>query len=168
LPEIIKLPVVGKPDNPIQLDHEILYPAGINILKWNMRGTSVIIWGDRSLSQNATFKFYHKRNLLSQYEIDLLEGFDFTIFDINDSTTDDLIIAALMDYFRPEWVKRAIRGSAPFGGSYPACTINMGPDINTDAVRGAGEAKVEIALRLADTLERLRIFIGPMGLAEGA
>ena len=168
LPEIIKLPVVGKPDNPIRLDHEILNPAGINILKWNMRGTSVIIWGDRSLSQNATFKFYHKRNLLSQYEIDLLEGFDFTIFDINDSTTDDLIIAALMDYFRPEWVKRAIRGSAPFGGSYPACTINMGPDINTDAVRGAGEAKVEIALRLADTLERLRIFIGPMGLAEGA
>ena len=168
LPGIIKLPVVGKPDDPIQLDHEVLNPAGINILKWNKAGSSVIIWGDRTLSQSATFKFYHKRCLLSQYEIDLLEGFDFTIFDINDAAGDALIMAALQDYFRPEWVKRAIRGNSFVGGSYPAAQFDMGPALNTEAVRLAGETKVSIALRLADTLERLRIYIGAMGLSEGA
>lgn len=167
IPEIVELPVVGKPENPIQLDEEVLNPSGINVLKWRMGGNYVIQWGDRTLSQSPAFKFYHKRAMFSQYEIDLLEGFDFTIFGINDPTADADVIATLHDYFLPEYNKRAIRGSSFVGGQNPAAIFKMDSENNTDATRALGDQIVEISLRAADTIERLRIFIGPMGLVEG-
>lgn len=168
LPDVVELPVVGKPESPLPLDEETLNPAGINVVKWRNGGNVVILWGDRTLAQTAAFKFYHKRCLLSQYENDLLEGFDFNIFEINDPINDAAVLAALHDYFLPEWRKRAIRGTSFVGGTNPAAIFKMDAENNTDATRAAGDQIVEISLRLADTVERLRIFIGAMGVVEGS
>jgi len=167
LPDVIELPVVGKPENPTQLDEEVLNPSGINVVKWKQGGVYVILWGDRTLAESTAFRFYHKRAMLSQYEIDLLEGFDFTIFDINDPEADADVLAVLHDYFLPEYRKRALRGAAFINGQNPAAIFKMDAENNTDATRGDGDQIVEISLRLADTIERLRIFIGPMGVVEG-
>ena len=167
LPDVLELPVIGKPENPTKLDEEVLNPAGINMVKWIQGGNTVILWGDRTLAQTTAFKFYHKRCLLSQYEIDLLEGFDFTIFGINDPEADSEVLAALHDYFLPEYRKRAIRGTSFVGGPNPAAIFKMDEDNNTDATRAQGDQIVEISLRLADVIERLRIFVGAMGVVEG-
>lgn len=167
LPDILELPAVGKPEDPLPLDEEVLNPAGINVIKWRQGGSVVILWGDRTLAQTTAFKFYHKRCLLSQYEIDLQEGFDFTIFGINDPEADAEVLAALHDYFLPEYRKRAIRGTSFVGGPNPAAIFKMDEDNNTDATRAQGDQIVEISLRLADVIERLRIFIGAMGVVEG-
>lgn len=167
LPDVVELPVVGRPENPIQLDEEVLNPGGVNVVKWQSGGNTVILWGDRTLSSSSAFKFYHKRCMLSQYEVDLLEGFDFAIFEINDPEADADVVAAFHDYFLPEFRKRAIRGSSFVGGQNPAAIFKMDAENNTDATRAAGDQIIEVALRLADTTERLRIFIGPMGLVEG-
>jgi hypothetical protein len=168
LPDVVELPVIGKPEAPLPLDEEVLNPAGINLVKWQPGGRTVILWGDRTLAQTTAFRFYHKRTLLSQYENDLLEGFDFTIFEINDPIEDAKVIAALHDYFLPEWRKRAIRGSTFVGGLDPAAIFKMDAENNTNATRAAGDQIVEISLRLADVIERLRIFIGEMGVVEGS
>lgn len=168
LPKIVELPVIGKPENPRFIDEEITNPAGINLIKWNRGGGVAIMWGDRTLSQSSNFKFYHKRALLSQYENDLLQGFDFAIFEINDPIKDQDVIAALVDYFLPEYRKKAIRGDSFLGGQNPAAIIKMDSSNNTNATRAAGDQIVEISLRLADTVERLRIFIGPQGIVEGS
>lgn len=168
LPDVVELPVIGKPESPLPLDEETLNPAGINVVKWRNGGNVVILWGDRTLAQTAAFKFYHKRCLLSQYENDLLEGFDFNIFEINDPINDAAVLAALHDYFLPEFRKRAIRGSSFVGGTNPAAIFKMDAENNTNATRDAGDQIVEISLRLADTVERLRIFIGAMGVVEGS
>jgi hypothetical protein len=168
LPKIVELPVVGKPDNSLWIDEEVTNPAGINLIKWKRGGGVAIMWGDRTLSQNSNFKFYHKRCLLSQYENDLQQGFDFTIFEINDPIEDQNVLAALHDYFFPEYNKRAIRGDSFVGGQNPAAIFKMDSSNNTVATRAAGDQIVEISLRLADTIERLRIFIGPQGVVEGS
>jgi hypothetical protein len=167
IPEVVELPAIGRPESPKPLDEEVLNPSGINILKWKQGGSYVIQWGARTLSQNPAFKFYQKRTMLSQYENDLLEGFDFTIFDINDPISDADVVAVLHDYFLPEYNKRALRGTSFVGGQDPAAIFKMDAENNTDATRAAGDQIVEISLRLADTIERLRIFVGPMGLVEG-
>lgn len=168
IPQIVELPVVGRPDNPIQLDEEKLNPAGINVLKWRQGGSVVIQWGDRTLSRNNVLKWLHKRYMLSQYGNDLQEGFDFTIFEINDPIEDTDVIASLHDYFLKEYRKRAIRGSSFIGGDNPAAIFKMDSDNNTDATRGQGDQIVEISLRPADTIERLRIFLGAMGVVEAS
>jgi hypothetical protein len=168
IPQIVELPAVGRPEDPIQLDEEKLNPAGINVLKWRNGGRVVIQWGDRTLSQNNVLKWLHKRYLLSQYGNDLQEGFDFTIFEINDPIEDAQVVASLHDYFIPEWRKRAIRGSTFVGGQNPAAIFKMDSDNNTDATRGQGDQIVEVSLRIADTIERLRIFLGAMGVVEAS
>lgn len=167
LPEVLELPVIGRSSMPVPLDEEILNNSGVNLIKWRNGGNVAILWGDRTLSTSKTFKFYHKRTLLSQYEIDLLEGFDFSIFEINDPEQDADVLAALHDYFLVEWrPKRAIRGTTFVGGSNPAAIFKMDADNNTDATRAEGDQICEISLRLADTVERLRFFVGAMGVTE--
>lgn len=168
IPQIVELPVVGRPEDPIQLDEEKLNPAGVNVLKWRNGGRTVIQWGDRTLSRNNVLKWLHKRYLLSQYGNDLQEGFDFTIFEINDPIEDADVLASLHDYFIKEYRKRAIRGDTFVGGRNPAAIFKMDTDNNTDATRAQGDQIVEISLRLADTIERLRIFLGVMGVVEAS
>jgi hypothetical protein len=167
LPEVVELPAVGKPESPTPLDEEVLNPAGINVVKWRPGGNVVIQWGDRTLATTTAFRFLHKRRMLSQYEIDLQEGFNFTIFEINDPIEDQKVLAAVHDYFLPEWRKRAIRGNTFVGGNNPAAIFKMDEDNNTDATRAQGDQILEISLRLADTTERLRLFVGAMGVVEG-
>lgn len=167
-PLIIRMPVIGRAEAPERMDEEVLNPAGINVYRWTPGGGILIAWGDRTLDDSTAFRFYHKRVLLSQYEHDLQEGFDFAIFQINDPISDQRILAAMYDYFLPEWRKRAIRGETFVGGSNPAAIFKMDEENNTDATRAQGDQIVEISLRLADVTERLRIFIGSMGVTEGA
>jgi hypothetical protein len=167
-PLIIRMPVIGRAEAPERIDEEVLNPAGINVYRWTPGGAVLIAWGDRTLDDSTAFQFYHKRMLLSQYEHDLQEGFDFAIFQINDPISDQRVLAKLYDYFLPEWRKRAIRGDTFIGGKNPAAIFKMDAENNTDATRAQGDQIVEISLRLADVTERLRIFIGQMGVTEGA
>ena len=65
-----------------------------------------------------------------------------------------------------EYRKRAIRGDGFVGGTNPAAIIKMDEENNTDATRAQGDQIIEVSLRLADTVERLRIIIGALGLTE--
>ena len=142
------------------LDEEFLNPIGINVIK-KLKG-NFIIWGDRTLWVDPTWKWKHQREQMSYYEQTLEEAYDWIIFMINDKATQDMARGSLKSFFLPEWRKRALRGDI----FNDAATIKIDDENNTDATRAAGDMNAEVVLQLADTVERFVITIGKMGIFE--
>jgi len=155
LPRLLRLPTGDR-----KLNEELLNPAGINVIK-KSRG-NFILWGDRTTHLDPTWKFAHQREQMSYYEHVLLENFDWIIFTINDAISDKQAETALIQFFMPEWSKRALRGAS----FQEACVIKVDDELNTNAVRANGDKIASISLRLADTTERFIIRVGKMGVFE--
>jgi len=156
LPAVIKIPT-----GEAILDEESLNPVGIQVIK-KIRG-NFVIWGDRTLSTNPTWKWKHQRELMSHYENVLRENFDWIVFAINDPDEQTNAISSLVQYFLPEWrPKRAIRGDT----FKQAAIIKVDSENNTDSTRAGGDMFAEISLKLADTVERFIIKIGKQGIFD--
>jgi hypothetical protein len=143
------------------LDEEYLNPLGIQIIK-KVKG-NFIIWGDRTLALDPTWKWKHQREMMSYYENVLRENFDWIIFAINDSVEQKRAHTALRSFFLPEWQpKRALRGDT----FEQACLLKIDDENNTNLTMSSGDLNALIKLRLADTVERFNISIGKMGIFE--
>lgn len=142
------------------LNQELLNPAGIGVIL--KKKGNFVLWGDRTLHVDSNWRFAHHRELMSYYEHVLQEAFDFIIFSINDADSDRDALTALRSFFQPEWVKRALRGKT----FNEAALIKVDDELNTDAVRAAGDKKASVSLRLADVTERFEITIGKSGVFE--
>jgi hypothetical protein len=158
-----KLPrLLDIPTGDALLNEEQLNPVGVTVIK-KSTGGNFIIWGDRTLSTDPTWKWKHQREQMSYYEHVLQESFDWLIFMINDKENEKLALAALKSFFIPEWLpKRAIRGDT----FDQAAIIKLDDELNTDATRAAGDMIAEVKLRLADTVERFIIRIGKQGIFD--
>ncbi|NNL18786.1 MAG: hypothetical protein HKP37_08620, partial [Boseongicola sp.] len=157
LPQVLKVTTGEK-----ALNEEILNPAGLQVIK-KVKG-NFVIWGDRTLYLDPTWKWKHQREQMSYYENVLRESFDWIIFAINDPITENLAKVTLRSFFEPEWVKRALRG-ATFND---ACVIKIDGENNTNATRAAGDMYADITLRLADTVERFIMRLGKAGIFDDA
>lgn len=155
LAKVLKLPT-----GDAQLNEELLNPVGVAVIK-KLKG-NFVIWGDRTLNLDPDWKWKHQRELMSYYEHVLQENFDWIVFAINDPDTEKLALAAMQNYFQPEWVKRALRGKT----FQEAAIIKIDAELNTDATRAAGDMVAEIKLKLADTVERFIIRVGKQGVFE--
>ncbi|RLE17971.1 MAG: hypothetical protein DRJ65_22025 [Acidobacteria bacterium] len=155
LPGVLKLPT-----GDTILDEEYLNPLGLNVIK-KLKG-NFVIWGDRTLWVDPTWKWKHQRELVSYYEQTLEEAFDWIIYMINDKETQDQARGSLKSFFLPEWRKRALRGNT----FDEAATIKIDDENNTSVTQAAGDMHAEVALQLADTVERFVITIGKMGIFE--
>lgn len=159
LPKLLKIPTGDR-----KLDEELLNPAGIGVVR--KKQGNFVLWGDRTAHRDPAWKFKHQRELMSYYEHVLQENFDFIVFAINDAASDRTAETALLAFFLPEFTKRAIRGTTFVGGSDPALILKVDAELNTNAVRAAGDKIAEVSLRLADTVERFIIRIGKQGIFE--
>lgn len=157
LSKVLKLPE-GLEDK--VLDEESLNPIGINVLKKN-KG-NFILWGDRSLSIDPAFKFKHHREQLSHYENTFLENYDFIIFAINQSKTQNQLISTFIAFFAPELAKGAVVGDSV----QDAIRLKIDDENNTDATRAEGDLYAELQPKLADTVERFIIKINKRGVEE--
>lgn len=161
LPRVISLPTVGTATAPtVPLNEELLNPQGVAVTKW-VKGNA-ILWGDRTVSVDPAWKWKHQREQMSHYENILRESFDWIIFAINSNDTRGLLKTALLDMFRKEWKKQALRGKT----EAEAYSIKIDDEINTNATMAAGDLNCEIKLRLPDTVERFVIRIGKAGIFE--
>jgi len=157
LPKILKLTTGDK-----VLNEEYLNPLGINVCK-KVKG-NFILWGDRTLWLDSTWKWKHQREQMSYYEHVLMENFGWIVFAINDTASQTRALTSLNDYFLKEYNKGALRGD-----TYEiAASIKIDAENNTNATAADGDLFADILLRLADTIERFRIRIGKQGIFEAA
>jgi len=144
------------------LNEEYLNPLGIGLIK-KMKG-NFVIWGDRTISTDPTWKWKHQREQMCYYENVLRESFDWVVFCINDPIEDKRLVASLRSFFIPEWNKRALRGKT----FEAAAIIKIDSENNTDLTRASGDLYADVSLSLADTVERFLIRIGKQGIFEAA
>lgn len=157
LPKVIDLPTGDK-----ALNQELLNRHGIGMII--KKHGNYVLWGDRTLWLDPAWMWKHQREQMSYYEHDLQEKFDWIVFMINDAETRDLAITAVKSYFMPEWAKRAVRGAT----FEDAVSIKCDDENNTDLTMALGDMNMEIALRLADTVERFIITMSKAGIFDAA
>ena len=155
LPNVIKLPT-----GDTVLNEEFLNPTGINVIKF--KSGTAIIWGDRTISIDPSWKFKHQREQMSHYENILRESFDFIVFAINDPIEQPRLLVSMQSFFLPEFIKRALRGK----NFSEAAKFKIDDENNTDATRNEGDLNMDITLQLADTVERFNITIGKAGIFD--
>lgn len=153
--------VLDLPTGDAVLNEELLNPRGINVIK-KLRG-NYVLWGDRTLWLDPTWKFKHQREQMCYYEHVLEESFDFVVFALNNAETRALVKTAMISFFLPEYTKGALDNDFSFEQS---ASIKIDSENNTAATKAAGDMFVDVLLRLADTVERLRIRIGKAGIFE--
>jgi len=136
------------------LDEELLNPQGLQVIKFY--NGNIIVWGDRTVSIDPTWRWKHQRETMSHYENVLRENFDWIIFAINDTETWALAWTELNDYFGKEKTNRALDDYS----------IKMDAENNDSASKARGEANVEIRLKIVDTLERLKLILSKTGMFE--
>jgi hypothetical protein len=157
-----KLPAVLElPTGDTVLNEELLNPRGINVIV--KKQGNFVLWGDRTLWTDPTWKFAHQREMMSYYEHVLQESFDFIIFGLNNEAGRTTVHTSLISFFLPEYNKGALDTDFSFAD---AASIKIDTENNTPATKAAGDMIVEVLLRLVDTVERLRIFIGKQGIFE--
>lgn len=158
LPAVLKLPT-----GDTVLNEELLNPRGINVIK--KKKGSFVLWGDRTLATDPTWRFKHHREQLSYYEHVLQEAFDWIVFGINDAAGRVMVKTSLVSFFLPEYNKSALNTDATFD---KAATIKIDSENNPPSVKATGDMVTEISLQLADVVERLRIFVSRAGIFEAA
>lgn len=155
LPRVLDLPTKER-----VLDEELLNPQGINVIK--KKEGNFIIWGDRTVSIDASFKFKHQREYLSHVEHILAENFDFIIFALNNVDTQDSAKTSLTAYFLGEFSKGAFEGDS----FSDAVRIKIDDENNTSLTKAAGDLNAEITIKIINTVERFIITIGKAGIFE--
>jgi len=154
LPSVLKL-TTGKRI----LNEELLNPRGIAVIK-NKQG-NYVIWGDRIPSTDPEWKWKHQREQMFYYENVLRESFDWIIFSLNNPQTRQRAYTSLKQFFQLEYDNQALDNDYDFDES---CIIKVDDEINTEAVKAAGDMIAHIALKLVGTVERFVISIGKQGI----
>jgi hypothetical protein len=155
LPKVVQLPT-----GDLIFNEEITNPQGVNVVK-RVKG-NMILWGDRTICLDPTWKFKHQREQMSHYENRLREGFDYIIFSINNKRTWAQLLVTLKAFFLPEFAKGALSGDKPD----QAFAIKIDAENNTPLDAANGDLNCDITLKLADTVERFNISIGKAGIFD--
>lgn len=160
LPRITRLPTTGTNGKDRKLNHEILNPAGINILR--LKGGKYVVWGGRSVARSTNWIFFTQRAQMSHYEWTMRDSMDWTIFETNDKRLWKQLRSVLRVYFSAEFAKGAIRGK----NVDDAVIIKADSENNTDASIDAGDMNVAIAPRLGNFVERAIFTMSRQGIYE--
>jgi len=143
------------------MNEEILYPAGINVIK--KRGGSYVAWGTRTLYNNTVWRQLNNRLQMSHYVWVFVDQFDFAIFALNDKYTWGLLRAVVTDYLKKEEAKRVI--VIPSGGSH-AFSVKIDEDNNPQSEIDLGIANLDIVLNFNKVIEQLKVSVGASGITE--
>lgn len=162
LPRITRLPTTGTNGKDRTLNHEILNPAGVNILR--RKKGNYVVWGGRAIAKSTNWNFFTQRAQMSHYEWTMRDSMDWTIFETNDSKLWKQLLSVLKVFFAAEWAKGAIRGDT----LDEAVIIKVDDENNTDATISAGDLNVEIAPKLGNYVERAIFTMNKQGIFESA
>jgi hypothetical protein len=145
------------------LNEEFLNPRGINVIR--KRRGNFILWGDRMLAVNSEWRFAHAREVMSYWEQTLSENLDWVIFGFNDPQTRAQVVGALKEFFLGAYRRRALDNNLAFED---AAIIQSDLANNPAAVRAAGDAVVDVKVKITDVVERLKIRMSKQGVFDSA
>ncbi|MBM9506702.1 phage tail sheath family protein [Actinacidiphila acididurans] len=113
-------------------EHDMLNPAGVNCVR-AFPGRGIRVWGARTLSSDASWRYLNVRRLFNYLEESILNGTQWAVFEPNDDALWARIRRTISAFLVNEWRKGALFGLTPDEAFYVKCDRETNPPEVIDA-----------------------------------
>ncbi len=93
-----------------QAEQESLNPNGVNAIR-QFPGRGILVWGARTLSSNALWKYVSVRRLLIFLEHSIFDGTQWVVFEPNDEKLWGRVADSIRLFLRTQWREGALMGT---------------------------------------------------------
>jgi len=115
-----------------KVEQELLNPIGINCIR-TFPGRGIRIWGARTLSSDAAWRYLNVRRLFNYLEESILQGTQWAVFEPNDPALWARIRRTISAFLTNEWRKGALFGLTPEQAFFVKCDAETNPAEGIDA-----------------------------------
>ncbi|GAA5435920.1 phage tail sheath family protein [Deinococcus aquaticus] len=122
-------------------EQDILNPIGVNCIR-EFPGMGVRVWGARTLSSNAQWRYVPVRRLFNYVEKSIERGTQWAVFEPNDENLWFRIRRDINSFLTSVWRDGALFGNTTREAFYVKCDAELNPD----EIRDRGVLQVEIGL----------------------
>ena len=113
-------------------EHDLLNPVGINCVR-SFPGRGVRVWGARTLSSDAEWRYLNVRRLFNYLEESILLGTQWVVFEPNDPALWARIRRTISSFLINEWRKGALFGLTADEAFFVKCDSETNPAEGIDA-----------------------------------
>ncbi len=144
-------------------EHDTLNPAGVNVIR-SFPGTGIIVWGARTLSADAEWKYINLRRLFLFIEESIDEGTQWVVFEPNSPTLWGKVKRNITAFLTRVWRDGALFGTTADEAFY----VKVDSENNPQEVIDAGQLIVEIGVAPVKPAEFVIIRISQKTLGKAA
>jgi phage tail sheath protein FI len=146
-------------------EHDLLNPLGINCIR-AFPGRGIRVWGARTLSSDAAWRYLNVRRLFNYIEESILEGTAWVVFEPNDMALWERVKRTIDAFLVRVWRDGALFGATPSEAFFVKCD----GENNTAETIDAGQLIIDIGIAPVKPAEfvifRIAQFSGGASLAE--
>jgi uncharacterized protein len=113
-------------------EQELLNPIGVNCIR-TFPGRGVRVWGARTLSSDAAWRYLNVRRLFNYLEESILNGTQWVVFEPNDDALWARIRRTIGAFLVMEWRKGSLFGLTPDEAFFVRCDRDTNPAESIDA-----------------------------------
>jgi phage tail sheath protein FI len=122
-------------------EQDILNPIGVNCIR-SFPGRGIRVWGARTLSSDASWRYINVRRLFNFVEKSIQTGTQWIVFEPNDADLWARIRRDITAFLTNVWRSGALFGATPAQAFYVKCD----EETNPQSVRDAGQVVIEIGM----------------------
>lgn len=111
-PANVTVACTGLAVNYTQAEQDILNPEGINLIR-ALPGQGIRVWGARTASSNAAFKYVNVRRLFIYVEESIKANTNWVVFEPNDTTLWNRVALTISSFLTTMWRSGMLAGSTP-------------------------------------------------------
>ena len=137
----IVMGAIGLERNVSRNEQDFLNPIGVNCIR-AFPGQGIRIWGARTLSSDARWRYINVRRLFSNIEESILQGTNWIVFEPNDDTLWRQIKRDITAFLTVVWRSGALFGQTPEQAFYVKCD----EETNPKELRDLGYCVIEVGL----------------------
>ncbi len=126
--------VTGLAYNVTRGEQDILNPIGVNCIR-SFPGRGIRIWGARTLSSNALWRYIPVRRLFNMIETTIEGGTQWAVFEPNEPRLWAMIRRDVSAFLVTQWSAGALYGGSPSEAFYVKCDAETNPAESRDLGR---------------------------------
>jgi hypothetical protein len=133
--------VIGLEKNVSRNEQDHLNPIGVNCIR-SFPGQGIRIWGARTLSSDALWRYINVRRLFCNVEESILQGTSWIVFEPNDQFLCSAIRRDISAYLNVVWRSGALFGKTAAEAFYVKCD----EETNPKELRDLGYCIIEVGI----------------------
>lgn len=144
-------------------EQDLLNPNGVNCIR-SFPGRGIRVWGARTLSSDASWRYIPVRRLFNMVEASIEQGTQWAVFEPNDYTLWAKLRRDLTAYLKSVWSSGALFGLTTSDAFY----VKVDEENNPQELRDLGQLVVEVGIRPVKPAEFLIIRISQWSPEDGS